>query len=115
MNKKDLFKNLTNEQLNKARACKNQEELLALAQQEGIELTDEQLEAVSGGCGHPIVIGPCPNCDSTNIDAEVCVPCCDVIVNGIAVIFSELSVTFFSNNICLLMPSNSTVAYSLFA
>ena len=70
MNKKDLFKNLTNEQLNKARACKNQEELLALAQQEGIELTDEQLEAVSGGCGQPIVIGPCPNCESTNIDAE---------------------------------------------
>ena len=47
--KNDLFKGLTEEQIAKVKACKNSEELLALAKREGIELTDEQLEAVSGG------------------------------------------------------------------
>ena len=40
--------NLTPEQMEKAKACKSTDELIALAQSEGIELTDEQLEAVSG-------------------------------------------------------------------
>lgn len=38
----------------KALTCKTPEELLALAKQEGIELTDEQLEGIAGGqdwCG----------------------------------------------------------------
>ena len=70
MTKKELFGNLTQEQLNKARACKNQEDLLALAQQEGVELTDEQLEAVSGGCGNERQLGPCPQCESMNFDSE---------------------------------------------
>ena len=43
------FKDLTPEQQEKARACKTAEELLALAKAEGYELTDEELEAVSGG------------------------------------------------------------------
>ena len=47
--KEELLKGLTQEQIAKAKACKNSEELLALAKEEGIELTDEQLEAVSGG------------------------------------------------------------------
>ena len=47
--REELLKGLTEEQIAKVRACKNQEELLALAREEGIELTDEQLEAVSGG------------------------------------------------------------------
>ncbi len=38
--KKDLLKGLTEEQITKVKACKNQEELLALAKQEGIELTE---------------------------------------------------------------------------
>lgn len=33
----------------KAKACTTNEELLALAESEGIELTDEQLNAMSGG------------------------------------------------------------------
>ena len=45
----ELLKGLTEEQIAKVRACKNQEELLALAREEGVELTDEQLAAVSGG------------------------------------------------------------------
>ena len=43
------FNGLTLEQQEKARACKTPEDILALAKEEGIELTDEQLEAVSGG------------------------------------------------------------------
>ena len=51
MGKKDLLKGLTEEQILKAKNCKNEAELLKLGQEEGLELTDEQLEAVSGGCG----------------------------------------------------------------
>ena len=40
---------LTEEQKAKVLACKNTEELVALAKDEGVELTDEQLGAVSGG------------------------------------------------------------------
>ena len=43
------FENLTEEQKKKAQACKTPEEMLALAREEGYELSDEQLEAVSGG------------------------------------------------------------------
>lgn len=43
------FNDLTPEQQEKARACKTPEDVLALAKEGGIELTDEQLEAVSGG------------------------------------------------------------------
>lgn len=39
----------TEEQKAKARNCKSAEELLALIKGEGIELTDDQLNAISGG------------------------------------------------------------------
>ena len=45
------------------------EELLALAKQEGVELSDEQLAAISGGCGSNEP-RKCPNCGSTNIKEE---------------------------------------------
>jgi hypothetical protein len=48
------FNDLTEEQKAKALACKSSEELRALVEAEGIELSDEQLGAVSGGwtpCG----------------------------------------------------------------
>ena len=66
--KKDLLKGLTNEQIAKVSACKSGEEILALAKEEGIELTDEQLKAVSGGGS---CVGPsfrdanCPHCGAT--------------------------------------------------
>ena len=41
---------LTDEQKEKAKACKSAEELLALVGKESIELPDEMLNAVSGGC-----------------------------------------------------------------
>ena len=40
---------LTPEQQEKANACKTAEELVALAKEEGIELSDDDLEQISGG------------------------------------------------------------------
>ena len=37
------------ELIEKAKACKTAEELLALAKNEGIELTEEQIGVISGG------------------------------------------------------------------
>ena len=47
--KEELLKGLSEEQIAKIKTCKNTEEVLAVAKQEGYELTEEQLEAVSGG------------------------------------------------------------------
>ena len=61
----DLYNGLTEEQIAKAKACKNSDELLQLAKAEGVELNDEQLEAVSGGgCFKTI---RCPYCNSDNV------------------------------------------------
>ena len=62
--KQELLKGLTEEQIAKIKACKNNEEILAVAKEEGIELTDEQLSAVSGGCDTIISFPNCPYCDS---------------------------------------------------
>ena len=43
------IKNLSAEQMEKARACTSAEELLELAEAEGIELSEEQLDSVAGG------------------------------------------------------------------
>ena len=45
------YRDLTPELRERARACKTTEEIVALAEEEGIDLTDEELEAVSGGWG----------------------------------------------------------------
>ena len=50
--KEELLKGLTEEQIAKLKGCKSQEEILAMAKQDGLELNDEQLEAISGGCGN---------------------------------------------------------------
>ena len=67
--KKELLKGLTEEQIEKAKACKNEKELLKLAQAEGIQLTEEQLETVAGG-GCSETTEPCPKCGSTSIKKE---------------------------------------------
>ena len=41
--------NLTEEQITMAKQCKSPEEFLRLAGAEGIDLTDEQMDALSGG------------------------------------------------------------------
>ena len=43
------IKSLTPEQIEKAKSCVSAEELVAFAEQEGIELSEEQLDALSGG------------------------------------------------------------------
>ena len=60
--KEELLKGLTEEQIAKVKACKSAEEMLALAKEEGIELSDEQLEAVSGGTCVRDTYRVCPNC-----------------------------------------------------
>ena len=65
MSKEELLKGLSEEQIAKAKECKSQEELLNLAKEEGIELTDDQLEAVAGGgCGKDEDVMECPDCHS---------------------------------------------------
>lgn len=43
------FNELTPEQMDKARACKDADDLVKLAEAEGIELNEDQLEAIAGG------------------------------------------------------------------
>ena len=43
------FEDLTPEQQEKARACETPEEVLALAKQEGYELSDAELDGIAGG------------------------------------------------------------------
>ena len=69
--KEELLKGLSEEQIAKIKACATLEETLKVAKEEGIELTDEQLEAVSGGCNTsaPKV---CPKCHSSNFSETYC-------------------------------------------
>ena len=43
------FSEMTPEQMEKARACKSSDDLVKLAKDEGVELTDEQLDTIAGG------------------------------------------------------------------
>ena len=43
------YEDLTPEQMEKARSCKTTEELLALAKEEGFELSDAELGEIAGG------------------------------------------------------------------
>ena len=72
--KKELLKGLSDEQIAKVKACNNHEELLKLAKEEGIELSNEQLETISGGgacsvisdIGDKINPSDCPKCGANN-------------------------------------------------
>ncbi|MBQ9458505.1 MAG: hypothetical protein IJU66_01060 [Oscillospiraceae bacterium] len=46
-----MWDSLTDEQKEKANACKTLDELTALAAKEGVELPDKVLDQVAGGCG----------------------------------------------------------------
>ena len=56
---------MTPEQIEKAKTCKSPEEILAMVRDEGIELSDSQLENIAGGDwrGHQ-----CPKCGSYDVD-----------------------------------------------
>ena len=47
--KKKLLEGLTEDQIAKVKACDDVKDLLQLAKDEGVELNEEQLNAVSGG------------------------------------------------------------------
>ena len=64
--RQELLKGLSEEQIKKVEACKSSEEILALAKEEGVTLTDEQLEAVSGG-GCIVSTAKCDKCGSKNV------------------------------------------------
>lgn len=67
----ELLKGLSEEQIAKVKACRSQEELLKIAKEEGIELADEQLQAINGGA---CISGPsikCPKCGSSKYDTIV--------------------------------------------
>ena len=49
MGTQDFMEGLTDAQKEALKNCKDQSEVLAYLEKEGIELTDEQLDAVSGG------------------------------------------------------------------
>ena len=76
--KQELLKGLSKEQIEKVKACKNQEELLKLAKEEGVELNDEQLTAISGGgaCTFISDVGDklnpfdCPKCGSNDVEKD---------------------------------------------
>lgn len=70
MTNNEILKKLTPEQIELAKGCKNNAELLKLAKKQGIELTDEQLASVTGGA-----------CDRLAKDKAVC-PHCNIVVNG---------------------------------
>ena len=66
--KQELLKGLSEEQIEKARNCKSREELLNLAREEGVELSDEQLAAVNGGnCRMKTPDLVCPSCGGRRI------------------------------------------------
>ena len=62
----EIFNNLTDEQKAQAMNFSSPEEMFEFAKEEGMELPDEQLEAIAGGrlwnkCGE---LGPDPNCQT---------------------------------------------------
>ncbi|MBQ2070137.1 MAG: hypothetical protein II467_04325, partial [Bacilli bacterium] len=60
--REELLKGLSEEQIAKLKQCRSSEEMLKLAKEEGLELSDDQLEAVSGGnCAAPLPL--CPRCN----------------------------------------------------
>lgn len=68
--REELLNGLTEEQISKIKARKNQEEVLKISKEEGIELTNEQLEAVSGGSCNGSIPAWCPPC-AAKYDCEV--------------------------------------------
>ena len=67
---KDLLNGLTEEQIAKVKACKDQEEILNFAKAEGIEFSDEQLDSITGAGMCSDAAFRYPNCGSSNVKSE---------------------------------------------
>ena len=55
------IEDLSDELKEKALACKGKDELVELAKSEGVELTDEQLDAIAGGDWVTCPLDDCSN------------------------------------------------------
>lgn len=64
--REELLKGLSEEQIAKVKACKNSDEILKIAKSEGVELSEEQLDAVTGGCGTAEEVGAVIQCKYCN-------------------------------------------------
>lgn len=85
------FEELSPEFQEKAKACKDKEELAELARSIGVKLSDEELEAVAGGfsigicirdsaCPNRMVPPPCPDkIDCVILSCTELAPCTDLI------------------------------------
>jgi len=60
---------LSPEQQNKASECKSPADILALAQEEGYELTDDELDQISGGSWMGSALR-CPFCGSSKAEPQ---------------------------------------------
>ena len=68
------FEDLTPEQQEKAKACKTSEELEALVAKEGLHLSKDELEGLSGGTG-------CDGYRRTNCTTKYIKPICTTFSN----------------------------------
>lgn len=61
--------NISPELAEEVKACKTPEEVLALAKKKGYKLSDEDLEAISGGWGMDVkdLLPQCPSCGSYEV------------------------------------------------
>ena len=80
--KQELLNGLTEEQIRKVKECNDPRDLLQLAKDEGVELNEEQLAAVNGGCNETIGGLKCPKCGQTkvrfeNVDSDIKYLKCD--------------------------------------
>ena len=72
----DGFNRITDDQRERLQGAQSPEELLEKAREEGLELTDEQLESISGGGfwggsdSNPGVGVKCPQCGSSDVRIE---------------------------------------------
>ena len=67
--KEELLKGLTEGQIAKLAKCQSNEEVLEVAKEEGIDLTNEQLEAAYDSCGYNRNVR-CPICNSYNTERK---------------------------------------------
>ena len=64
---KEMYENLSDDLKAKVAICKTSEELMNLAKSEGIELTDEQMDAISGGFDWSCDEDETCNCDDLSV------------------------------------------------